>query len=260
MIAVGKHAHTHGLLEDACVAVVAGVRLNSAPLELAIYRRVSGRVPELMLAGDAPRQARAQATIAAIVGYCLDVIEQGPASLAEMPQAALDSARIAARKGARIGPLLRAVEAGYQPFVGFVIAETKELPNAALVRERLRENYGGLVGDITAALEREYEQERAIHRPSAQESGSVQEPKAVSTLTRRQREVLALLSAERSYKEIAQTLHLTPNTVHTHASQIYRKLGVGGRRELHQAVPDDAFLQFAGVVHAISPKDHPSGP
>ncbi len=48
-------------------------------------------------------------------------------------------------------------------------------------------------------------------------------------LTPRECEVLALLADGRSYKEIARRLELTPNTVKTHVSSLYRKLDVGRR-------------------------------
>lgn len=49
-------------------------------------------------------------------------------------------------------------------------------------------------------------------------------------LTTRESEVLQLLAARRSYQEIARTLYVSLNTVKTHVSRIYAKLGVNGRR------------------------------
>jgi DNA-binding CsgD family transcriptional regulator len=51
-------------------------------------------------------------------------------------------------------------------------------------------------------------------------------------LTPREAEVLDLLRSGRSNAEIAQTLHVSIETVRTHARRIYRKLGVKTRREL----------------------------
>ncbi|MFL5824165.1 MAG: DNA-binding response regulator [Solirubrobacteraceae bacterium] len=51
-------------------------------------------------------------------------------------------------------------------------------------------------------------------------------------LTRREVEVLELLQSGRSNAEIAQALHVSIETVRTHARRIYRKLGVSTRREL----------------------------
>jgi DNA-binding NarL/FixJ family response regulator len=51
-------------------------------------------------------------------------------------------------------------------------------------------------------------------------------------LTPREAEVMELLQHGRSNAEIAQTLHVSIETVRTHARRIYRKLGVRTRREL----------------------------
>jgi DNA-binding NarL/FixJ family response regulator len=51
-------------------------------------------------------------------------------------------------------------------------------------------------------------------------------------LTPREAEVAELLQSGRSNAEIASTLHVSVETVRTHARRIYRKLGVKTRREL----------------------------
>lgn len=51
-------------------------------------------------------------------------------------------------------------------------------------------------------------------------------------LTPREADVLELLQRGRSNAEIAAHLHVGVETVRTHARNIYRKLGVGSRREL----------------------------
>ncbi|HYM01744.1 MAG TPA: response regulator transcription factor [Stellaceae bacterium] len=69
--------------------------------------------------------------------------------------------------------------------------------------------------------------------------------KSFANLTPRESEVLALLAAGRSNKEIGLTLNLQEITVKLHARNIYRKLGVRNRVEaanaaarLGQAAPD----------------------
>jgi len=47
----------------------------------------------------------------------------------------------------------------------------------------------------------------------------------------REREVLGLLAAGRSNKEIARDLELSPNTVKTHVSKLFEKLAVRRRTE-----------------------------
>jgi LuxR family maltose regulon positive regulatory protein len=51
----------------------------------------------------------------------------------------------------------------------------------------------------------------------------------VEPLSKRERQVLDLLVAGRSYLEIGSALYVSRNTVKTHASHIYAKLGVSGR-------------------------------
>ena len=51
----------------------------------------------------------------------------------------------------------------------------------------------------------------------------------VEPLSRRERQVLDLLVAGCSYLEIGSALYVSRNTVKTHASHIYAKLGVSGR-------------------------------
>ncbi len=65
--------------------------------------------------------------------------------------------------------------------------------------------------------------------PHGQENG---EPAGPELLTPREADVLELLQNGRSNAEIAQSLHVSVETVRTHASRVYRKLGVASRREL----------------------------
>ena len=59
-------------------------------------------------------------------------------------------------------------------------------------------------------------------------------PEAIGTdsLTRREREVLSLLSRGQKNAEIARALQISPQTARTHAKRVYRKLGVNSRGEL----------------------------
>jgi DNA-binding NarL/FixJ family response regulator len=65
--------------------------------------------------------------------------------------------------------------------------------------------------------------------PSDKENG---EPAGPELLTPREADVLELLQNGRSNAEIAESLHVSVETVRTHASRVYRKLGVASRREL----------------------------
>jgi DNA-binding NarL/FixJ family response regulator len=57
-----------------------------------------------------------------------------------------------------------------------------------------------------------------------------------SLLTAREADVLAGLQQRRSNAQIAADLHVSIETVRTHARHIYRKLGVSTRRELRSTV------------------------
>ncbi|MGB4778339.1 helix-turn-helix transcriptional regulator [Microbacterium sp.] len=54
---------------------------------------------------------------------------------------------------------------------------------------------------------------------------------AAADLSEREREVLAYLRTTMTIAEIAAALYLSVNTVKTHVQSVYRKLGVGSRRE-----------------------------
>jgi DNA-binding NarL/FixJ family response regulator len=60
----------------------------------------------------------------------------------------------------------------------------------------------------------------------------VRETSEAAPLTSREADVLDLLQGGHSNAEIAAALHVSVETVRTHASNIYRKLGVRSRREL----------------------------
>ncbi len=54
---------------------------------------------------------------------------------------------------------------------------------------------------------------------------------SAAALTARERQVLSLMAAGSTNREIAAQLHLSPHTVKEHTSALYRKLGVRNRAE-----------------------------
>jgi LuxR family transcriptional regulator of csgAB operon len=54
---------------------------------------------------------------------------------------------------------------------------------------------------------------------------------ARNTLTRREREILALISTGASNDEVADKLSISPNTVRTHIYNLYKKIGVPNRMQ-----------------------------
>jgi DNA-binding CsgD family transcriptional regulator len=71
---------------------------------------------------------------------------------------------------------------------------------------------------------------RLFHRPPPQ---ALINTRALESLgiSAREREVLELLAAGRSNKEIARQLDVSPNTVKTHVGKLFEKLGVRRRTE-----------------------------
>jgi DNA-binding CsgD family transcriptional regulator/tetratricopeptide (TPR) repeat protein len=63
------------------------------------------------------------------------------------------------------------------------------------------------------------------------EPGAQYSPAASLGLTRREAEVLALVAAGRTNRQIGETLFITPKTASVHVSRILAKLGVAGRGE-----------------------------
>ncbi len=72
---------------------------------------------------------------------------------------------------------------------------------------------------------------RGLHVLPATEPSEAPPP-GPDVLTHREAEVMELLRSGRSNAEIAHALHVSVETVRTHARRIYRKLGVKSRREL----------------------------
>jgi DNA-binding NarL/FixJ family response regulator len=73
------------------------------------------------------------------------------------------------------------------------------------------------------------EQRLAQVRAALAETGAARPRELPDGLTARQAEVLRLLAAGMSNKEIAAALYLSPSTVERHLATVYRRLGLAGR-------------------------------
>jgi DNA-binding NarL/FixJ family response regulator len=56
----------------------------------------------------------------------------------------------------------------------------------------------------------------------------------LSKLTRTERRVLEMLRSNATEKNIADNMHRSPHTIHVHVKNIYRKLGIGSRKQLQE--------------------------
>jgi LuxR family maltose regulon positive regulatory protein len=109
------------------------------------------------------------------------------------------------------------------------------LVNAALVRDLLLaqlaagSGYADLITDVTGVTTDEPEADEAVtDGPTAAPRAR---PSGVEPLTERELVVLRHLRTMLSTPEIASMLCVSANTVKTHVKNVYRKLGVGRRRD-----------------------------
>lgn len=91
----------------------------------------------------------------------------------------------------------------------------------------------GIVGRYLARIE---------SRHSLVGSGVAEVETLIEQLTEREIAVLRYLPTKMSQREIANELYVSPNTVKTHCSAIYRKLAVGDRKAAVQAARDHRLL------------------
>jgi DNA-binding CsgD family transcriptional regulator len=62
--------------------------------------------------------------------------------------------------------------------------------------------------------------------------------KPVDSLSAREREVAMRYANGASYREVARTLHISPDTVRNHVKHVYEKLGIGSKLELARLLRD----------------------
>jgi DNA-binding NarL/FixJ family response regulator len=79
-------------------------------------------------------------------------------------------------------------------------------------------------------------------KPLLDEVGGVETGGGASSLTSREREVLALLAEGRTNRQLARELYISEKTVSVHVSNILAKLGVRSRTEAAAVARRDGLL------------------
>jgi DNA-binding CsgD family transcriptional regulator/tetratricopeptide (TPR) repeat protein len=136
----------------------------------------------------------------------------------------------AAAEWQRLGQPYRAAYAGYRHAEALLAAGDRDaaavvLGRAAAITGRLGAR--PLEGEVQALARRA----RLDLAPPTPAAASPPAPAAQLGLTPREAEVLALVAAGRSNRQIAQALFISPKTAGVHVSSILAKLGVAGRVE-----------------------------
>lgn len=110
-----------------------------------------------------------------------------------------------------------------------------------LVRAFSTEIYIGLIALAFAALG-VWAGMRLARRPASATFEKNTAALAALGITQREQEVLALLAAGKSNKEIAQKLGVSPNTVKTQVASLYQKLEVQRRTQAVQKARELALI------------------
>ena len=127
---------------------------------------------------------------------------------------------------------------------GLLVASLRFIEYRFLVVEHSIEIYSGLIALLFAAVgirlgltltkTREVTVIKEVAVPAAVEFVRNAQQVAALAITPRELEILDQIAAGKSTREIAQTLFVSENTVKTHASRVYDKLGVKRRTQAVQ--------------------------
>jgi two-component system response regulator DesR len=151
-----------------------------------------------------------------------------------------DRAKVLARRHRPVAAVVDISQVG--PFAGTVVSSIKEArpgiqvvltshcPGAVLASPR-QLGAAAFVPAGTSAAETIATVRSSVFEEPVEEYVGQSAP---SVLSKRERDVLALLATGATNREIAAQLYLGPDTVKKHASSLYRKLGVRNRTEATQ--------------------------
>ncbi len=98
---------------------------------------------------------------------------------------------------------------------------------------------------VTTAIQQAFEPSIYLARPRESKSATSTATRVVPQLTRRELEILRLVSEGRSNRQVGQVLWVTDQTVKFHLANIYRKLGVGSRYDAARWAQEHGVLEVA---------------
>ena len=134
---------------------------------------------------------------------------------------------------------------------GLLIAGMRAVEYRWLVVEHSLEIYGGIVAAVFASLGvwlgLKLTRERVVVRevPVPAPAEFVRDDARLQSLgiTARELEVLNLIAAGHATREIADLLHVSENTVKTHSSRVFDKLGASRRTQAVQKAREQRVIQ-----------------
>ena len=104
---------------------------------------------------------------------------------------------------------------------------------------------------VATAIQQVFEPSIYLARPRETRESSESSNGNVPKLTRRELEILQLVSEGRSNRQVGQLLWVTDQTVKFHLANIYRKLGVGSRFDAARWAEEHGVLD--GALHDVEP-------
>jgi len=133
---------------------------------------------------------------------------------------------------------------------GLLIAGMRAVEYRWLVIDHSLEIYGGIVAAVFASLGiwlgLKLTRERVVVRevPVPAPAAFVRDQARVQSLgiTARELEVLGLIAAGHATREIADLLHVSENTVKTHSSRVFDKLGASRRTQAVQKAREQRLI------------------
>jgi NarL family two-component system response regulator LiaR len=136
---------------------------------------------------------------------------------------------------------------------GILIAALKWTEYRFLVIDHSIEIYGGLIAAVFAVLgiwfglkltgTRDKIVVKEVPVPSAQPFIPDESKREDLSITRRELEILELIAQGMSNREIAEKLFVSENTVKTHSSRVFSKLGAKRRTQAVQLAKESGLLR-----------------